>query len=172
MQRRSFFKELTRQTLSAYQLDKTQKTSDNLSYEVMSASNEKDNYIITDLKGCFELQDLKSLGNVILSDNLSINFQEVNNKPYTYLTQEFNVTDAPILLWQPKQDQLKNISQNKQPILILLHWFTEESLLKEVQNISLKYDHVDIFVGNLKDKITQESPAFMRIQAFIDSHSA
>ncbi len=172
MQRRSFFKELTRQTLSAYQLDKTQKRSDNLSYEVMSASNEKGNYIITDLKGCFDLQDLKTLGNVILTEDLSINFQEVKEKPYIYLTQELNTNNAPILLWQPQQDQLKDISQHKQQILILLHWFTEENLLKEVQKISSESDNIDIFVGNLKDKLTEESPAFMRIQAFIDSHSA
>ena len=139
MKRRSFFKELTRQTLSAYQLDKTQIQANDMQYEVMSAQTKSSFYIVTDLKNCFELQDLRTLGNVIFSEDLSINFQELKSDNHLFLTNTSVSATAPTLLWQPEKEILDKIDQSEAQTLILLHWFTEQSLLEKVQKLAL--DH-------------------------------
>lgn len=172
MKRRSFFKELSRQTLSAYQLDKTQHSVDDTAYEVMSANTDSSSYIVTDLNKCFELQDLKQLANVIFSEDLSINFQELNKDNYLYFSSKLHKETAPLMLWQPEEIELDKIKESTAPTLILLHWFADQTILEKVQKLSLEKENVDIFVGNLKEKLNEQSPAFMRIQSFIQDTTA
>lgn len=174
MKRRDFFKELSRQTLSAYHLDKAQNESDGRNYETIY-TEKNNNWLITNLQKMFEIQDLKELSNIIITTDFTTTYPETNKQKALCLSHQYQqaLSSHDQIIWQPQIEEISVLKQidTQNKILIFLHWFANEQLLKETQELCSTSKNIDLFVGNLKDKITKQSPVFMRLQSFIEEPS-